>query len=103
MEWQVGMINDNSVTARITLDGLRSAAESLKSLVNDEFECPICLEPCTATRTNPECLHRFCGDCINESLKRCNNECPSCRVHIPTKRTLREDKKFDHIVSKAWW
>jgi len=93
-------INDNCSTSQSAQNGLRSAVESLKSLVNDEFECPICLETCTDTRTNPECLHRFCGDCINESLRRCNNECPSCRVNIPTKRTLREDKKFDHIVSK---
>ena len=66
-----------SSTSHSAHNGLRSAVESLKSLVNEEFMCPICLEPCTDTRTNPECLHRFCGDCINESLMRCNNECPT--------------------------
>jgi len=92
---------DNIGQAQSVQNVLRSAVESLKSLVNEEFECPICLETCSDTRTNPECLHRFCGDCINERIRRCNKECPSCRVHIPTKRTLREDKKFDHIVSKT--
>ena len=91
---------DNSSAAQRAQNGLRSAVESLKCLVNEEFECPICLEPCTDTHTNPECLHRFCGNCINESLRKCNHECPSCRVYIPTKRTMREDKKFDHIVSE---
>jgi len=94
-------MNDNRSITQSAQNGLRSAVESLKTLVNEEFMCPICLETCTDTRTNPECLHRFCGDCINESLHKCNTECPSCRVHIPTKRALREDKKFDHIVSKG--
>jgi len=66
-----------------------------------EYECPICLDALTDTHINPECLHRFCGDCIKESLRRCNNECPSCRVHIPTKRTMRKDTQFDKIVSKC--
>ena len=89
----------NTNTAKSELHALRSAVNSLKSIVKDEFQCPICLETCTGTLSNPECLHRFCGDCFNESLRRCNKECPSCRVHIPTKRSLREDKKFDQIVS----
>jgi len=93
--------NDNISTAQSAQNGLSSALESLKTLVNDECMCPICLDALTDTRTNPECLHRFCGDCINESLRRCNNECPSCRVHIPTKRTLRKDPQFDNIVSKG--
>jgi len=77
----------------------RSAIEFLKALVRDEFECSICLEHLAETHVNPECLHRFCGHCIKESLRKCNHECPSCRVHIPTKRTLREDTQFDDIVS----
>ena len=71
----------------------------LKALVRDEVECPVCLDNCTDTHINPQCLHRFCGDCIKESLRKCNNECPSCRVHILTKRTLRKDEQFDNIVS----
>ena len=72
---------------------------ALKMLAT-EYECPICLDALTDTRIkNPECRHRFCGDCIKESLRRCNNECPSCRVHIPTKRTMRKDPQFDKIVS----
>jgi hypothetical protein len=57
------------------------------------------LEPCTDTLVNPECNHRFCGKCIKESLHKCNHECPTCRVPIPTYRTCRRDPQFDHIVS----
>jgi len=88
------VVNDNGGNS-----ALKSALESLKALVDEQFECPICLDTCTDTHINPKCLHRFCGDCIKESLRKCNNECPSCRVHIPTKRTLRKDKRYDTIVS----
>jgi len=82
----------------------QQAIELLKALVRDGFECPVYLYNCTDTHINPECLHRFCGDCINKkSHRKCNRECPasaSCtRAHIPTKRTLRKDSKFVNIVS----
>ena len=77
---------------------LHQAMHLMNTIVED-FECSICLEHLTNTHISPECLHRFCGDCIKESLRKCNNQCPSCRVHIPTKRTLRKDKQFDNIVS----
>jgi len=72
--------DDGKVIAR-TLAALKTLAI--------EYECPICLDA----------HHRFCGDCIKESLRRCNNECPSCRVYIPTKRTMRKNTQFDKIVS----
>jgi len=77
---------------------LHQAMDLVNTIVED-FECSICLEHLTNTHISPECLHRFCGDCIKESLRKCNNECPSCRVRIPTKRTLRKDTQFDNIVS----
>ena len=74
---------------------------SLKKFLEEEFECAICLESCTDTLVNPECNHRFCGKCIKESLRKCNHECPTCRVHIPTYRTCRRDPHYDHIVSSG--
>jgi hypothetical protein len=80
---------------------LFSVLLSLKKFRDEEFECAVCLEPCTDTLVNPECNHRFCGKCIKESLHKCNHECPTCRVHISTYRTCRRDPKFYHsIVSK---
>ena len=78
---------------------LFSVHAALKKFLEEEFECAICLETCTDTLVNPECNHRFCGKCIKESLHKCNHECPTCRVHIPTYRTCRRDPQFDHIVS----
>ena len=78
---------------------LSSVLAALKKFREEAFECAICLETCTDTLVNPECNHRFCGKCIKESLHKCNHECPTCRVHIPTYRTCRRDPQFDHIVS----
>ena len=78
---------------------LSSVHAALKKFLEEELECAICLETCTNTLVNPECNHRFCGKCIKESLHKCNHECPTCRVPIPTYRTCRRDAQFDHIVS----
>ena len=78
---------------------LTAVLEYLKKFLDEEFVCPICLEFCTDTHINPDCNHRFCGKCIKESLRKCNKECPSCRVPIPTHRTCRGDPQFDRLVS----
>jgi hypothetical protein len=61
------------------------------------LSCPVCLsllnEP-TAT----ECLHRFCSDCINTSLRLGKKECPSCRFPISTRRALRRDHNFEALI-----
>jgi hypothetical protein len=79
---------------------LSSVLASLKKFRDEAFQCPVCLEPCTDTLVNPECNHRFCGECIKESLRKCKHECPTCRAHTPIYRTCRGDPQFDHIVSK---
>lgn len=63
------------------------------------LECPICLDILEDTHVVPACQHRFCGKCIQESLRKCNNECPTCRVHVSTKRSLRTDEVFESLVS----
>jgi hypothetical protein len=96
----------NSIVSIVTLQyttmsifTLTAVLEYLKKFLEEEFVCPICLEFCTATHINPDCNHRFCGKCIKESLRKCNKECPSCRVPIPTHRTCRGDPQFDRLVS----
>jgi len=84
-----------STSSQLHVDAL----SLLRDLVNDEFRCAICLDICTDTHLNPECGHRFCGLCIKNCLAKCRNECPNCRAHIPTYRSLREDPQFDRIVS----
>ena len=79
---------------------LNSILKSLNRFVNEEFECPICLELCSDTHLSPDCGHRFCGKCIRESIRKCNHECPTCRVPMATHRSCRRDPQFDRMVSK---
>ena len=73
--------------------------QSLHNIIHEEFECPICKDLCEETSVNPDCGHRFCKGCIKESIRKCNNECPSCREPISTVRTCRNDPQFDRLVS----
>ena len=51
------------------------------------------------THMDPQCMHRFCEECITRSLRLLNKECPTCRHVCPTRRSLREDTNFDQIIS----
>lgn len=85
-------------TMNTQLRRLRELQDILER-IDDQIECPICLDTLTDTHIVPSCQHRFCGDCIKQSLSKCNNQCPSCRIHIPTRRSLRADPIFDAVVS----
>ena len=63
------------------------------------FHCPVCLGYMKKTFIVMECLHRFCGECIQKCLRLGKKECPSCRVHIPSRRSLRPDLNYDALVS----
>ena len=41
---------------------------------------------------------RFCAPCIESSLRNVNHECPTCRSHITSKRSLRYDESFDELI-----
>ncbi len=73
---------------------------SLKSL--NVHKCPVCLSYMKKTYIVMECLHRFCGDCIQKCLRMGMKECPSCRVHIPSRRSLRPDKAYDSIMESIY-
>jgi hypothetical protein len=76
------------------------ALSTLTSLVDNSFECPICLDTFSDPHVIPECLHRFCGACAKESIRKCGAECPTCRARITTNRGLRKDKDLQDMVSK---
>ncbi|CAL5391551.1 unnamed protein product [Camellia sinensis] len=61
-------------------------------------QCPICLGIIKKTRTVMECLHRFCRECIDKSMRMGNNECPACRTHCASRRSLRDDPRFDALI-----
>ncbi|XP_061363507.1 putative E3 ubiquitin-protein ligase RING1b [Gastrolobium bilobum] len=46
-----------------------------------------------------ECMHRFCRDCIEKSMRLGNNECPACRTHCSSRRSLRDDPNFDALIA----
>ena len=62
------------------------------------FTCPICLGYIRKTAVIMECLHRYCDQCIQKCLRVGKKECPSCRIHIPSRRSLRADPKFDLLI-----
>ncbi|XP_027929958.1 putative E3 ubiquitin-protein ligase RING1b [Vigna unguiculata] len=64
-----------------------------------DVECPICLGIIRNARVVMECMHRFCKECIEKSFRLGNNECPTCRTHCSSRRSLREDRLFDELIS----
>ena len=74
----------------------RRLTVSCKNL-NSEFICPVCLGYMRKASLVMECLHRFCGECIQKCLRLGKKECPSCRIHIPSRRSLRHDPEFDML------
>ncbi|KAM6551115.1 hypothetical protein CsatB_000923 [Cannabis sativa] len=54
------------------------------------------------TRTVMECLHRFCRECIDKSMRLGNNECPACRTHCASRRSLRDDPNYDALISALY-
>ncbi|GAU27132.1 hypothetical protein TSUD_104410 [Trifolium subterraneum] len=46
-----------------------------------------------------ECLHRFCRECIDKSMRLGNNECPACRTHCASRRSLRDDPNYDALIA----
>lgn len=70
--------------------------------VRKEVQCPICLGIIRKTRTVMECLHRFCRECIDKSMRLGNNECPACRTHCASRRSLRDDPNYDALIAAIY-
>ncbi|XWS12620.1 hypothetical protein CRYUN_Cryun37aG0105700 [Craigia yunnanensis] len=70
--------------------------------IRKEVQCPICLGIIRKTRTVMECLHRFCRECIDKSMRMGNNECPACRTHCASRRSLRDDPNYDTLIAALY-
>lgn len=70
--------------------------------VRKDVQCPICLGIIKKTRTVMECLHRFCRECIDKSMRLGNNECPACRTHCASRRSLRDDPNYDALIASLY-
>jgi len=78
-----------------------AALSTLNSLVVDNhFECVLCLNTFEGPNVIPECLHRFCDTCIKKDIQRCGADCPPCRARITSRRDLRKDQLLGDIGSK---
>ncbi|KAH9748775.1 RING-type domain-containing protein [Citrus sinensis] len=82
-----------------------AAADSGELKLSDirkEVQCPICLGIIRKTRTVMECLHRFCRECIDKAMRLGNNECPACRTHCASRRSLRDDLNYDALIAALY-
>ncbi|XP_004487268.1 putative E3 ubiquitin-protein ligase RING1b isoform X2 [Cicer arietinum] len=70
--------------------------------IRKDVQCPICLGIIKKTRTVMECLHRFCRECIDKSMRLGNNECPACRTHCASRRSLRDDPNYDGLIATLY-
>lgn len=64
----------------------------LQKELKSELECSICMDTFENPYMIPECCHRFCKHCIEESLARSGRLCPLCRCNVTSKRGLRKDE-----------
>jgi hypothetical protein len=82
------------------IETFRSGSQDLfRQRISIEIRCPICLDTANQSTLDPECGHYFCKKCIEKSLRILQNQCPVCRNHLPSKRSLRQDPQFDEIIA----
>ena len=70
--------------------------------VRADTRCSICwgtVKNCVTVRV---CLHRFCNDCVQESIRKNQMCCPECRAKVASRRDFVKDPKFDAIVSAIY-
>lgn len=82
---------------------LRVPRHVFDNIINEELKCPICLGTIDKTFTVSACLHRFCSDCLQRSLRvdlgqKSHHECPACRAKMASRRDARPNTKFDEII-----
>ena len=83
------MVGDSRHFTTCELDGADT--------VDRFLSCPVCLS-IMRQPTATECLHRFCSECIETSIRIGKKECPSCRFPISTRRALRRDHNFEALM-----
>ena len=86
---QQGLLHPNEILEKLS---------KWVSTIEPHLKCPLCGDVMTDAHVNPECMHRYCGECINHSLQECDDECPTCRSCISTHHNLRRDEQFEEIV-----
>ncbi|KAJ1613378.1 RING finger containing protein [Cryptosporidium canis] len=67
-----------------------------------DFNCLICFRILQRTMVVKDCLHRFCGECIEKCVRIGLRECPQCRLHIASRRSLRSDSIMDTLTHRLF-
>lgn len=67
-----------------------------------DFNCLICFRILQRTMVVKDCLHRFCGECIEKCVRIGLRECPQCRLHIASRRSLRSDSIMDTLTLRLF-
>ncbi|OII73617.1 RING finger containing protein [Cryptosporidium ubiquitum] len=67
-----------------------------------DFNCLICFSILQRTMVVKDCLHRFCGECIEKCVRIGLRECPQCRLHIASRRSLRNDSIMDTLTFRLF-
>ena len=79
-----------------------SPLDLIQELLQDEFTCPVCYQPCRNTYINTTCNRRYCSSCIGEGISKCNTDCQTCSKIVPAntqENTVKRDLSADRVVS----
>ncbi|KAG6742376.1 hypothetical protein POTOM_053247 [Populus tomentosa] len=67
--------------------------------IRKDVQCPICLVPCSKVCMAARGRGR---ECIDKSMRMGNNECPACRTHCASRRSLRDDPNYDALIAALY-
>ncbi|GFH50237.1 hypothetical protein CTEN210_06713 [Chaetoceros tenuissimus] len=97
---EIETLNNHLLDLKQKLNHRQNDIESMSKFqqeLKSELECSICLHTFENPYMIPECCHRFCKHCIEESLALNKKECPLCRCNVTSKRVLRKDELIGKI------
>lgn len=97
---EIQTLNNRIDNFNQTLYNRQKQYESMSMLKNElkaELECSICMDTFENPYMIPECCHRYCHHCIEESLAKSGKNCPNCRCRVTSKRVLRKDMLVGRI------
>lgn len=97
-EGETTSINDKELSESILSKVTTLGENDLYS----EFNCLICFRILQRTMVVKDCLHRFCGECIEKCVRIGLRECPQCRLHIASRRSLRNDSIMDTLTLRLF-
>jgi uncharacterized protein YbaR (Trm112 family) len=76
-------------------------SREIEKILSEDLKCPICRGPLNTTIAIAACLHRFCSDCFQRSIRDYKQQhgCPICRKSLASRRSSKPDRLIDQLVS----